>query len=84
MSKINDTGHAKNVANFETLIAYLTGYGAVYNPSNANIQLSRLNEKAAAALVITQQVHDLAARNSNAIAARDLAFSPLKNWLPEL
>jgi hypothetical protein len=78
MSKINDTGHAKDVANFETLIAYLTGYGAAYNPSNASIQLSSLNEKAAAALAITQQVHDLAARSSNAIAARNLAFQPLK------
>jgi|GEM_PF-2281159 len=48
MSKTYDTGHAKNVANFETLIAYLTGYGAVYKPSNANIQLSNLNEKATA------------------------------------
>lgn len=78
MSKINDTGHAKKVANFELLISYLTGYGAVYNPSNASIQLSSLNEKAAAALALNQQVHDLAAKNSNAIAARDLAFQPLK------
>lgn len=78
MSKSNDTGHAKNVANFETIISYLTGYGAVYNPSNANIQLSSLNEKAVAALALTQQVNDLAAKNSNAIAARDLAFQPLK------
>lgn len=78
MSKTNDTGHTKNVANFETLISYLTGYGALYNPSNANIQLSSLNEKAAAALALTQQVNDLAAKNSNAVAARDLAFEPLK------
>jgi hypothetical protein len=78
MSKTNDTGHAKNVANFETLIAYLTGYGAVYNPSNANIQLTSLTEKATAAKTITEQVHDAAAKNSNAIAIRDLAFQPLK------
>ncbi|MGN7988613.1 hypothetical protein ACTJKC_14790 [Pedobacter sp. 22226] len=78
MSKINDAGHHKNVANFENLIAYLTGYGAVYNPSNVNIQLKSLNEKAVAARTITEQVHDLAAKNSSAIAARDLAFKPLK------
>ena len=78
MSTMNDTGHAKNVANFETLIAYLTGYGAAYNPSNANIQLNSLTEKAAAAKTINEQVHDAAAKNSNAIALRDLAFQPLK------
>ncbi|MCZ4244225.1 hypothetical protein [Pedobacter punctiformis] len=78
MSKNYDTGHAKNVASFETLITYLTGYGAVYNPSNANIQLSSLNEKASFALAINQQVNDMAARNSNAIATRNLAFEPLK------
>ena len=78
MSTMNDTGHAKNVANFETLIAYLTGYGAAYNPSNANIQLTSLTEKAAAAKTINEQVHDAAAKNSNAIALRDLAFQPLK------
>ena len=78
MSKTNDTGHAKNVANFETLIAYLTGYGTAYNPSNANIQLTSLTEKAAAAKTINEQVHDAAAKNSNAVAIRDLAFQPLK------
>jgi len=78
MSKINDTGHARNTANFEALISFLTGYGAAYNPSNANIQLNSLIEKAAAALTINQQVNDLAAKNSNAIAARDLGFEPLQ------
>lgn len=78
MSKTNDTGHNKNVANFETLIAYLTDYGAVYNPSNVNIQLNSLKESAALALSTNQQVNDMAAKNSNAIAARDLAFEPLK------
>ncbi|WP_426328611.1 hypothetical protein [Pedobacter sp. R-06] len=78
MSKTNETGHAKNVANFETLLSYVTGYGAVYNPSNANIQLSSLTEKATAAKTINEQVHDAAAKNSNAIALRDLAFKPLK------
>ena len=78
MSKTFETGHAKNVANFETLVTHLTGYGAVYNPSNTNIQLSSLNEKATAARSINEQVHDLAAKNSNAIAIRNLAFQPLK------
>ncbi|RBQ02935.1 hypothetical protein [Pedobacter miscanthi] len=79
MSKTNDTGHGRNVVNSEMMITYLTGYGALYNPSNASIQLNSLTEKAAAARVINEQVNDLIAKNSNAIAARDLAFAPLKS-----
>lgn len=78
MSKINDTGHAKNVANFGALIANVVSYGPVYNPNNVNIRLNSLTEKAAAAQAIIQQVNDLAGQNSNAIALRDLAFEPLK------
>jgi len=42
MSKTYETGHAENVANLETLVTYVNGYGAVYNPGNANILLSNL------------------------------------------
>lgn len=80
MSKINDSGHAKNIANFEMLTVYVTGYGSVYNPSNASIQLSNLTAKAAEALSINQQVNDMAAKNSNAVALRDLSFQPLKKF----
>jgi len=66
------------VVNGEKLITYVTGYGAVYNPSNASIQLSSLTEKAAAARTVNEQVNDLIAKNANAIAARDQAFVPLK------
>lgn len=30
-----ETGHAKNIANFGTLISFVQGYGAAYAPSNA-------------------------------------------------
>ncbi|GGE47909.1 hypothetical protein EV200_104167 [Pedobacter psychrotolerans] len=77
MSKTYETGHAKNVANFETLITYLTSYGAVYNPSNTKINLSSLNQKAESARFITKQVNELIATSSSAIAARAEAFEPL-------
>ena len=37
-----ETGHAKNVSNFQTLITFCTGYGADYNPTNAMIELTAL------------------------------------------
>jgi len=32
-----ETGHAKNVANFKTMISFVTGYGGDYKPSNSAI-----------------------------------------------
>lgn len=43
MASQSEVGHAKNVANFEDLIAYCTAYGAAYNPSKTALQLTSLN-----------------------------------------
>ena len=40
---IIETGHAKNVANFEDFISFVTAYGATYNPTKASIKLANLN-----------------------------------------
>ncbi|MBK7148718.1 MAG: hypothetical protein IPH78_07800 [Bacteroidetes bacterium] len=40
MASTTETGHAKNVANFEDLISFCTGYGASYNPSKAAIAIA--------------------------------------------
>jgi len=38
-----ETGHAKNVSNFEDLISFCTGYGTDYNPKQNRIKLTSLN-----------------------------------------
>lgn len=40
-----ETGHTKNVANFETVIIILTALGSVYNPVQALIMLTALQTK---------------------------------------
>ena len=35
----NESGHTKNVQNFESLISFVTGYGAGYAPTNIEITL---------------------------------------------
>ena len=45
MPSTSETGHAKNVANFQDLIAFVTGYGAAYNPSKAALKLVNLQTK---------------------------------------
>lgn len=78
MASTSETGHAKNVANFEDLISFCTGYGTAYNPSKTAIQLSALNtlysnaQNALAGLTSNKTVFD------NATNARQAAFEPLK------
>jgi hypothetical protein len=49
MASTTETGHAKNVANFDELIGFCTGYGVAYNPSKASIKLAALGTLLAAA-----------------------------------
>lgn len=77
MSTNYETGHAKNVANFQVLIAHVSGYGASYNPSRASIQLSNLMSTAAVANAAIANLNLLLPNYSNAVAARENAFAPL-------
>lgn len=77
MSAVYETGHAKNVANFQTIITYVTAYGASYNPSKASIQLSNLIAAGAAAKAAIVNLNGLLPNYSKAIAAREEAFAPL-------
>ena len=69
-----ETGHAKNVANFQDLIAFCTGYGATYNPTKNALkllQLTTLNTSANNALA------DVVTKNTaynNAVNARIASF----------
>ena len=74
MSTTFETGHAKNAANFQILIANVTGYGASYNPSMASIQLPNLNALANAANATIANLNSLLPRYSNAVAEREAAF----------
>ena len=42
MASTSETGHAKNVANFQHLISFVTGYGAPYNPTKTILKLPNL------------------------------------------
>jgi hypothetical protein len=37
-----ETGHAKNLAHFQTLITFCEGYGAAYNPIKASLSISAM------------------------------------------
>lgn len=78
MVSTSETGHAKNVANFQTLTSVCNGYGPAYNPSRAELQLPALS------VLHTNAQNSLAAVNTakagliNVINTRQTAFEPLK------
>ena len=42
MASTSETGHAKNVANLQSLISFCQGYGASYNPSKESLSIASL------------------------------------------
>lgn len=78
MSSFTETGHAKNVANFEDLISFCTGYGATYNPVNVNIKLPALNTKYTACVNAILAVKVAKTAYDNSTNSRELVFAQLK------
>jgi hypothetical protein len=81
MATTSESGHAKNVANFDELISFVTGYGATYNPSKAGIKLTALQTIAANAKTAIGAVNTALPAYSNAVSAREAAFAPLSKLI---
>jgi hypothetical protein len=77
----NETGNAKNVANFEDLISFCAGYGATFNPSKASIKLPALNTQLTASRSSLTAVNNALPAYNNATAARETAFDPLSKLI---
>jgi hypothetical protein len=73
----SESGHAKNVANFDTLITYVLGYGTTYNPSKPSLKLAALQALSTSAKGTINGVNAALPAYSNAVAARETAFAPL-------
>lgn len=77
MAKNSETGHAKNVANFGTLITVVKGFKTTYNPSRTTITLSALTTLKTNADAVMAEVNVKLGAYSTAVAARDKTFEPL-------
>jgi hypothetical protein len=77
MSSTSETGHAKNVANFEKLLVAVSSFGTAYNPSKANIRLDALTTKVAEAKAAVGAVNAAEPAFKNAVAVRNEAFEKL-------
>lgn len=77
MPNNSETGHAVNVANFNDLISFVTGYGNAYNPSNSSIMLPALQTLATEAETALAGINAAIPAYNAAVAAREVLFSPL-------
>ena len=77
MASTSETGHAKNVANFEKLVAETSAFGTAFNPSKASLKLAELNAQLATARAAVAAVNSAEPAYKNAVSARDAAFAPL-------
>jgi len=73
-----ETGHAKNIANFGTLISFVEGYGAAYAPSNAAIEVAALQVKLTAAQTTLDGVSSALAPWKTKVNDRESEFEGLR------
>ena len=78
MASTSETGHAKNVANLQDLISFVTGYGATYNPTKNALKLPQLNALATASQTSLADVITKNTAYNNKVNERVNAFSGLK------
>ena len=78
MLSTSETGHAKNVANFETLISFCVGYGATYNPSRDALKVANLQTLLTDAKAVIVDCKAKETAFDNATDARKESFSTLK------
>ena len=78
MASTTETGHAKNVAHFDTLINFCTGYGDAFNPSKESIKLPALNKLHDDAHAVLDTVKATKTAFDNATNDRETGFASLK------
>jgi hypothetical protein len=78
MPSTSETGHAKNAANFETLVSFCTGYGTTYNPSRDALKVANLQILLTAAKAAIADCKAKETAFDNATDARKEAFTTLK------
>ncbi len=74
----SEVGHAKNVANFQTLIEFCNTFNG-YNPVNELLTLTKLEEKHTESNDILQKVHAAKAEHIIAINQRQETFQTLSS-----
>ncbi|HQD35165.1 MAG TPA: hypothetical protein PKU81_06755 [Bacteroidales bacterium] len=84
MASTSETGHAKNVANFESMISICEGYGSAYNPSKNAIKITQLKSLLENAKNAMSAVNTAKTAYDNASNAREIGFTNLRKLCTRL
>jgi len=84
MSKTYETGHAKNVANANLIISYITQLDTIYKPSNADIELDNLQTIYTAAFADMEDINAALPPYTLAVDDRKMVFAPVNKKLTKL
>ena len=84
MSSLSETGHARNVANFERVVTEINAMGAVYNPSKASIKAAALNAQLASAKAALSAVNAAESTYKLSVSSRNFAFVPLSKLVTRI
>ncbi len=76
-----ETGHSKNVANFEDEITLCKSFGAIYNPSNPLLAITNLDSIYTASLAGIKDVEKLLSPWINAVTDREIVFAPFSKLI---
>ncbi|SDG36627.1 hypothetical protein [Epilithonimonas hungarica] len=78
MSTNYETGHAKNLAHFQTLITFCEGYGAAYNPVKDTLSIAAMQAMLTEATDRFNEVKNKKTAFDNATNARRTVFADLR------
>lgn len=78
MSSTSETGHIKNVANFESIILFCSSYGTRYNPSKESLKIVNTQSLLGNAHATLADVNAMETAFNNATNSRMDAFKPLR------
>ena len=79
MRSTSETGHAKNIANFQDLISFCQGYGTSYNPTKESLKIAQLQAQYQSALEKLNITKTQKATFDNATNERRNGFADLKS-----
>jgi hypothetical protein len=75
---MSETGHAKNIEHFEQAIAYATSWGAAYQPTNASLDLVRMNLVLNSAKTAMSDAAGVRAAYTTAVNDRETTFQGIR------
>jgi hypothetical protein len=84
MASRTETGHSKNVANFNHLIAAITTFGTNYAPPRTDLSIVSLTTAAAGNDTILQNVNNAFVAWKNSTNAREIPFEALGKFSTQL